>query len=76
MISLVSPAEARVLNALVEHGKDKLVARATGLESRTVHSHLYNVRKKLRAAGFSEGDSSPRVALMRWWMQQQACIST
>jgi DNA-binding CsgD family transcriptional regulator len=68
----VSPAEARVLDALVEHGKDKLIARAVGIEQRTVHSHLYNVRKRLRVAGFDDADRSPRVALIAWWMQRRA----
>jgi DNA-binding CsgD family transcriptional regulator len=68
----VSPAEARVLDALVEHGKDKLVARAIGIEQRTVHSHLYNIRRRLRVTGFSDEGRSQRVALIAWWMERRA----
>jgi DNA-binding CsgD family transcriptional regulator len=67
----LSPREARVLDALLEHGRDKLIARELGVAPRTVEVYLYNVRNKLRAAGNLEGKVS-RIALMRWWMDRQA----
>lgn len=67
----ITPAEARVLDALVEHGNNKLIARVVGISHRTVGIHLCNIRRKLREAGHTDSLTS-RVLLMRWWMERQA----
>jgi len=69
----VSPAERRVLDALLTHGKDKLAARALGISHRCVELHLYRVRRRLRDSGVI-GNPRPRMVLMRWWLEQREAL--
>lgn len=45
----VTPAEARAMDAMCEHGCYKLACAATGLSRKTIETHVCRVGKKMRA---------------------------
>jgi DNA-binding CsgD family transcriptional regulator len=43
----LTATQARVLEALAEHGADKIAARALGIDHKTVENHTANARKRM-----------------------------
>ena len=50
----LTPTEIRVANLIREGRSSKEVAERLGLSPRTVHTHRYNIRKKLNLCGGSK----------------------
>lgn len=59
----LTPAQAAVMDALVEHGTNKAAARVLGISDKTIEQHSTNIGRKMRKHRFR---SQRLIAWDRW----------
>jgi hypothetical protein len=60
-------AQARTLDAILTHGRNKAAARVLGVSLRTIEANVYQARERIRSRG---GPAQlTRATLLRLWME-------